>query len=296
MFDFKTMPTVGEWFDFWFITYKQDLAANSVRNIEQILRLHTPVWFKELPLDAVNVLTADSALSSVKAPRQRKYARQVWHSAFKKAVQVELLSRNVMENAQPVKYRKKKSEALTIEEQDAFFEAIKGDRMEQLFWFAALTGARRAEICALKWSDVNWKEELVVIRGTKTEDSYRCFPLSEELKEVLRRQAEQQKRDRGTRFECKDGRIFPYNVSYVSQVFKKYCPAHHFHELRHTFVTRCAESEISVSVCQQLVGHSTPNITLNIYTHVLDRHKRKEAAKFSLHPDSGFSSMKKDHV
>lgn len=291
-----SMPTVGEWFDFWFNTYKQDLAPNSVRNIEQILRLHTPAWFKELPLDEVNVLTTDSALSSVKAPRQRKYARQVWHSAFKKAVQVELLSRNVMENAQPVKYRKKKSEALTIEEQDAFFEAIKGDRMEQLFWFAALTGARRAEICALKWSDVNWKEELIVIRGTKTEDSYRCFPLSEELKEVLRRQAEQQKRDRGTRFECKDGRIFPYNVSYVSQVFKKYCPAHHFHELRHTFVTRCAESEISVSVCQQLVGHSTPNITLNIYTHVLDRHKRKEAAKFSLHPDSGFSSMKKDHV
>ena len=188
------------------------------------------------------------------------------------------------------------SYGLTIEEQDAFFEAIKGDRMEQLFWFAALTGARRAEICALKWSDVNWKEELIVIRGTKTEDSYRCFPLSEELKEVLRRQEEQQKRDRGTLFECKDGRIFPYNVSYVSQVFKKYCPAHHFHELRHTFVTRCAESEISVSVCQQLVGHSTPNITLNIYTHVLDRHKRKEAAKFSLHPDSGFSSMKKDHV
>lgn len=293
----SSMPTVGEWLDYWFNTYKRgQLAPNSVRNIEQILRLHTPAWFKALLMNEVTVLQADAVLAAIEQKRQRKYARQVLHAAFKKAVKVELLPRNVIENTEPVKYRQEPSEALTIEEQDAFLEAIKGNRMENLFLFSMHTGARRTEICSLKWSDINWQEELITIRGTKSEQSFRVFPLSAALKEILLRQRDLQARDIGTRYERHDGRIFPYTPCYVSQVFKRFCPSHHLHELRHTFVTRCAESEMNVSVCQQLVGHSTADLTLNIYTHVLDAYKRKEAAKFCLHPDLGLSNTKKDHV
>lgn len=55
-------------------------------------------------------------------------------------------------------------------------------------------------------------------------------------------------------------------------------------ELRHTFITRCAESGVNVNVCQQLVGHASADMTINVYTHVMDEFKRKEAAKFSLFP------------
>ena len=41
---------------------------------------------------------------------------------------------------------------------------------------------------------------------------------------------------------------------------------------------------INVNVCQQLVGHASADMTINVYTHVMDEFKRKEAAKFSLFP------------
>ena len=50
-------------------------------------------------------------------------------------------------------------------------------------------------------------------------------------------------------------------------------------------VTRCAECGINVNVCQQLVGHSTANMTLNVYTHVMDNFKRKEALKYDVIPE-----------
>ena len=78
--------------------------------------------------------------------------------------------------------------------------------------------------------------------------------------------------------------VFPFAAQQVSREFKKLCGSHHLHELRHTFITRCCESGVNPSVCQQLVGHSTGDMIMNVYMHVMDEFKRKEAAKFTLFP------------
>lgn len=54
----------GEWLEQWFEVYKKpNLQPNSVRNIEQILRLHTPVWLKALPMAKITPFDIDKALS-----------------------------------------------------------------------------------------------------------------------------------------------------------------------------------------------------------------------------------------
>jgi integrase len=138
------------------------------------------------------------------------------------------------------------------------------------------TGVRRCEALTLKWLDIDEESGLILIRGTKTEDSFRYIVLSEPLKEIL---MQQRKHEPST-----NGPVFPYKAQWASKQFKKLCPNHHLHDLRHTFITRCAECGVSSSVCQQLVGHSTADMTLNIYTHVFDEFKRKEALKFSIFP------------
>ena len=40
------------------------------------------------------------------------------------------------------------------------------------------------------------------------------------------------------------------------------------HQLRHTFLSLAAEQGVHPSVMQKLAGHSNPNITMKIYTHV----------------------------
>ncbi len=42
------------------------------------------------------------------------------------------------------------------------------------------------------------------------------------------------------------------------------------HSMRHTFATRCYEKGVKEKVIQKILGHSTLDITLNIYTHVTD--------------------------
>ncbi len=129
------------------------------------------------------------------------------------------------------------------------------------------------------WRDVDKKEGILLIRGTKTEDSLRYILLTEEVAKLLSEQKKQNKK------EGLDGeRVFPYAPTTVSKVFVKLCAGHHLHELRHTFITRCCESGMNVNVCQQLVGHKSADMTVNVYTHVLDEFKRKEAAKFTLFP------------
>lgn len=285
--------TLGEWLAEWFTTYKRPyLRPYSLRNIEQMIRLHTPAWLKAMRMRDICVLDLDKALAELPNGRTMQYARQTWHNAFAKACKLGIVERNVVDLTDAVKYKRQRGNALNIKERRNFLEAIKGKRMQWLMLFYMLTGVRRTEALTLEWSDIDEDERLILIRGTKTEGSYRSIPLTDDLKYVLSEQRKQNEADklkkgRGKFHEARENMVFPFSAEYVSRTFKELCPAHHLHDLRHTYITLCAESGVNVRVCQQLVGHSTAAMTLNVYTHVMDDYKRKEAAKFTLFPSFG---------
>ena len=52
------------------------------------------------------------------------------------------------------------------------------------------------------------------------------------------------------------------------------------HTLRHTFATRCIESGVNPKSLQIILGHSTIQITLNLYCHVTDDTLVSEMSKF----------------
>ncbi len=272
--------TFGEWLTFWFQTYKKPvLAWYSVRNIEQVIRLHTPAWLKDLPVSKITVFDIDRALAEIPVSRTYVYTRQVWHAALFKACRAGLLTSNPVDLCERVRYQKKRSKALTITEQREFIERLEESRYKWLMLFYLHTGVRRTEALTLRWEDVYENERLLLIRGTKTEDSLRHILLTDEVEKLLAGQKAQNVK------EGKDGeRVFPYCPETVSRAFAALCPNHHLHELRHTYITRCCESGVNVTVCQQLVGHKSADMTMNVYTHVLDDFKKKEAAKFSLFP------------
>lgn len=277
--------TLGEWLDFWYNTYKvPNLRPYSLRNIEQMIRLHTPAWLKAMRMAQISVLDVDEALAELPKGRTRVYARQTWHAAFLKACKLGIVPRNVLDLTDNVSYKKKRGKALTVSERRDFLKAIEGKRVEWLYLFYLYTGVRRSEALALTWDDVDEDEGLIFIRGTKTESSYRTILLTEQVKYVLEQQRKQNAADDVRTGACDDGRVFRFSAGYVTYTFKALCPAHHLHDLRHTYITLCAESGVNVSVCQHLVGHSTPNMTLSVYTHVMDEYKRREAAKFMLFP------------
>ncbi len=276
----------GEWLTFWFETYKKPvLAWRSLRNIEQVIRIHTPEWLKAIPVSKLTIFDIDRALSEKKINRTYIYIRQVWHAALFKACRAGLIDKNPVDLCERVRYNKKRSKALTIAEQRDFIERLEGKRIRWLMLFYLHTGVRRTEALTLEWRDVHEADSVILIRGTKTAESLRYILLTDDIKAILEGQRKQIEKEVGTKYESKNKElVFDYSPNYISQAFRKVCPEHHLHELRHTFITRCCESGINVNVCQQLVGHKSADMTVNVYTHVLDDFKKREAAKFTLFP------------
>ena len=282
--------TLGSWLEEWFEVYKKPtLRPNSIRNIEQMIRLHIPGHLKKLPLTSLTAYEIEKALLPLGSTRTGVYARQVLYSALSKAMRLGFVARNVMEGVEKVRYKKVKGKALTISEQKAFLQALESSRYKWLMLFYLHTGVRRTEALTLEWSDVDFIGRTILIKGTKTEESFRYIPLTKEVEVILDGQRKQNweefKRRRPGKFHvAQEMIVFPFGREQTSREFKKLCPNHHLHDLRHTFITRCAECGVNINVCQQLVGHSTADMTLNVYTHVMDEFKRKELQKFSIFP------------
>lgn len=61
------------------------------------------------------------------------------------------------------------------------------------------------------------------------------------------------------------------------ELMETFCP----HSMRHTFATRALERGIPPKVVQSYLGHSTIDVTMNIYTHVTAELEREEIKKIA---------------
>jgi len=160
-------------------------------------------------------------------------------------------------------------------------------------------GLRIGEVCALKWSDINFDEKTIHIKDTvsriatvteeftqtktklqindaKTYSSNRIIPIPEILYNLLL-----QSKNTESEFVLK-GSSYPYTdprtLQYAFHKKLKDCGLRdiNYHTLRHTFATRCIESGMDVKSLSEILGHSNVNITLNTYVHSSVSLKRKQ--------------------
>lgn len=262
--------TVGAWLSEWVELYKRPhLKANSLRSIDIVIRRYLPADFLLKDLTDVTVYDIDLILSRVDGGRSRKYTYQVLYSAFDKALKLGFLTENVVLKSDPVRYRKRKSSALTVSERSDFLAKVSGHPLKSLFLFYYYTGARRSEALRMHWRDVDTVSMTLRIRGSKSEGSDRTLPIFPELLTALPPRAEP------------DDLIFPYHADYISHQFHFLMPGHHLHDLRHTFATICRERGVDMSVVQRWLGHADLSTTAKIYTHVLSDFERREAKKIT---------------
>lgn len=202
----------------------------------------------------------------------------------------------------------------TLEEQFEFIKIIQEDDLEALYLTALNTGLRQGELFALEWSDIDFKSDLIcvnksvksithvskngregsetILQTTKTKKSNRYSPMPQFLKIKLlehKKKIEIEKRNAGNLYTDLN-LVFPnkfgkyLSASSVRKRFKKVLkennlPEIKFHDLRHTFATRLFEVGEEPKVIQELLGHSNISITLNTYTHVLEKLKVKAISK-----------------
>ncbi len=159
------------------------------------------------------------------------------------------------------------------------------------------SGIRIGEICALKWEDIDLNSEVICIRRTlqriynieegnrrtelildspKTKNSIREIPLSKELLKMLK----PIKKVVNNSFyvltnDSKPTEPRTYRCFYKKLMKEIGIPELKFHGLRHSFATRCIESNCDYKTVSVLLGHSNISTTLNLYVHPNLEQKKK---------------------
>ncbi len=166
---------------------------------------------------------------------------------------------------------------------------------------AVLTGARRGELFALHWEDLNFRKGTIHIHRSlsyknadglgcayreelpKTAAGIRTIPLPDIALEVLKAHKARQLKQR---LQCGDawknldlvfctGIGSYYNQSNHHTVFRKLLqvaglPLIRFHDLRHSAATILLSMGVNLKVIQERLGHANVTITLGRYSHVTE--------------------------
>lgn len=156
------------------------------------------------------------------------------------------------------------------------------------------TGLRLGEVCAMKWSDVDFREGVLHVRRTalrvnfggttrlviqtpKSDASARTIPLTAKMLSLLAQArggtAEEAYILTGTPARPME----PRTLQYRFQSFLKALGLRPrgFHVTRHSFATRCVERGMDAKSLSEILGHSNVKTTLQMYTHPSMATKRR---------------------
>lgn len=228
--------------------------------------------------------------------------RVVLHAALKQAVQWQLLHRNVCDAVSAPRGKRAPRELWDEVTVQRFREALASEPDSALFTLAIVTGMRRGELLALRWSDVDFdggwltvRRSLVRVAGGMREEHTktgrgRRLDLTASQVAMLRahRQAQLTQRlaagpdwqDQGLVFALAPGRDAeaqpggrPYSPTLVGRRWGELLARHGLphlrpHDLRHLNATLLLEAGVHPRVVQERLGHANVSITLDVYSHV----------------------------
>lgn len=236
-----------------------------------------------------------------------KHTRIVLYGMFEAARENDIIISNPMKRSLKIEIGKpaKVREALSLEDQKKLFKTLIGHKYENQYCFAMQTGLRVGELVGLKFEDADLKNRTLRIRRTmkydhtskewrsgppKSAAGNRTIPLTDLAIDILKKQKEQNSKLKVVPLEFREyvfideSGLIKYGSydSALGWVCKKIgIKPITMHNLRHTFATRCVQSGMAPKTLQTILGHSTINVTMDLYVHTTEEEKCREIDKVS---------------
>lgn len=303
-----TKETVGAYLSRWLETARQGLGAKTAERYQELIERHVAprigsVLLQKLQPLHLQMLYSD-LLESGRADGKGGLSAQtvlhvhhLLHRALGQAVKWQLLLRNPADAVEPPKVLRAEQPALDVEQAARLIYALRGTRLYALTLLAAATGLRRGELLGLRWQDVDFKAGTLAVRqtleqtrqgglrlkpGAKTAGSVRTETIPGFALEALRKHRAQQAeeklllgpayKDHGLVFAQPDGS--PLRPDAISNEFRKRArqvglEGIHLHSLRHSQASILIALGEPVVVVQHRLGHSSPRVTTQVYSHLL---------------------------
>lgn len=241
------------------------------------------------------------------SPKTMRNLHTMIHTGLEKAYTIGYLTRNTADLVSTPKLVKQERLYFTADEQKELQKYLPDERIGMAVLLDLYTGLRMGELLGLPWKNVyidtegesyirvtqtlnriqnpdrNSSTKTILTIGTpKTSYSIRTIPLLPEIAEKLllhREKQMQMLKDNGLKdselvFTASNGK--PYDPRNFQTEFRNLLIRHNIrvinvHGMRHTFATRSLESGMDIKTLSRLLGHSSIQISLDLYAHVTDQ-------------------------
>ena len=314
--DVKKM-TVGEYLDWWLEScVKPKVAPRTAEGYKMIVEQHlkpalgsirlarlSPVHVQEYESKALR----EGRVGTKTALSQQTvlHHHRVLHTALRHAVRTGLAIRNPLDAVDAPKPQRKAMKTLNIEQVGALLAAAEGTRLLAPLQLGIATGMRRGELLGLHWSDVDLEAGQLAVRWSlqtlkgepeptlKAPKSgrSRTITLPKWAVEGLTRHKKNQAAEKllhGKDYQShdlvfceEDGR--PWKPNAFTGVWDRFKRQHgidiRFHDLRHSCATLLLSQGVHPKVVQEMMGHSTIAITMDLYSHVSPNLQEEAAEK-----------------
>nr|DAE30083.1 MAG TPA: Integrase [virus sp. ctQmo6] len=300
--------TVDAWYEIWIDMKRRTVKQGTVFNYSFNYKKHIKPKIGEKEIKKVNPLICQKVLNDMSDSGMKNgtenIVKAIMSNMFEYAVQNDIIPKNPCKKAVKVS-GKNQCERLpmSLTEQKMFINLITGGKYEYIFRFVLQTGLRVGEVLALRWSDIDFENNILTVcrslnedkskkewifEKTKSKAGERSIPLTKEASRILRLVKKKQKG-------------YAVNIVYGDLVFRD--PEGEFitryrlssrlnyicklngmraismHILRHTFATRCIEAGMNPKALQSIMGHEKISTTLDLYVKANDEYKIEEVSK-----------------
>ena len=308
---------VGEFLDKWIELHANQLKPTTLSKYRSYLRLYLKpglgsIKLQELRPSHVQALYGQ-LLERPLAPSTVHYAGSVLKLALNYAVDVEgLLATNPANKVSTPKGQSVTPDLWNKDELNTFLKASSDHRLGFYFRLSAFTGARRGEVCALRWSDFDGSlltisksrtkagNDVVELSSTKGgTNGRRTIKVDTDTMELLKNHRKRQIQERMALGECwtDTGYVFvredglPIDVHTPTHLFRKLSKTAELepirlHDLRHLHATELLRLGIPLHVVAHRLGHRDAMVTATIYAHVTDEQIETASETFA-HAMSG---------
>lgn len=309
--------TLNTYFEEWIKFKSLSVKANSIRLYKDLYTKHisNSIGCKKIAnIHAQDIINLQIELSKKLSTSSCNTTFTVLNMVFKDAINAQIITNNPTNALKALKRTEESANktihrALTLDEQKAFMDEIRSNYYYNVFAFLLCTGVRFGEASALTWGDIDFKNNDIVINKTisadvngrqivnntaKSKSGNRTIKMNAQIKHILK----SQRAIYGNIIPSSDDLVFQglygrvIRNCTINSVIKKtlkqldekgiHIEPFSVHAFRDTFATRFIENGGNPQTLKSLLGHSSINITMDLYAHVLPNTKQEEMDKLHI--------------
>ena len=314
------IKTFEELYNLWLESYQTTVKESTLLNTKRFFDIHILPIFAKMKLSKISIAQCQKAVNTwAKEVRHYKRLNAYCKRLMNYAISLELIDKNPFEYVIKPKEKDKddKKKFYTKEELQEILEYLESrthsedelQRHQEYFYYClvrllAFSGLRINEALALEWSDIDFNSCTLSVNKTlsrtskgfepstpKTKASIRQIPLDAKTTQSLKQWRLIHKQilfSNGKRSENVFSDMFGAKMHYMAcwyQVEKRIKETDvitlNFHAFRHTHASLLFASGVSMKEAQTRLGHSSIQMTMDIYTHVTADQQTETVEKLS---------------